>query len=43
MPEPNYNYDDDNPINEFTIVSDFAPSEPSKLMITAANRKCTTV
>lgn len=32
--EANYNYDDNNPNNVFTIVTDFAPSEPSKLMIT---------
>ncbi|RRJ92735.1 hypothetical protein EG240_01585 [Paenimyroides tangerinum] len=32
--EANYSYDDNNPNNVFTIVTDFAPSEPSKLMIT---------
>lgn len=32
--EANYTYDDNNPNNVFTIVIDFAPSEPSKLMIT---------
>ncbi|MGJ1503227.1 hypothetical protein [Sphingobacterium multivorum] len=32
--EANYSYDDNNPNNVFTTVTDFAPSEPSKLMIT---------
>lgn len=32
--EANYSYDDNNPNNDFTIVTDFTPSEPSKLMIT---------
>jgi len=32
--EPNFDYDDDDSNNEFTIVSEFAPSEPSKIMIT---------
>lgn len=30
----NYSYDDQNPNNTFDIVTDFAPSEPSKLLIT---------
>lgn len=32
--EPDYNYDNNNPNNVFTIVTDFVPSEPSKLLIT---------
>lgn len=32
--EANYSYDDNNPVNIFEVVKDYAPSEVSKLMIT---------